>query len=129
MGGSRFICTQSLTSSTARKICVATVILTSLRWQGYAAPLLALINNDIGPDPRYTWIALVYNVALAIFLAPLGRLSDIFGRRYFFIGGGVIGIVGSIVCATAKTIPVLIGGNVLLGICSATQMSFHFVLG
>jgi MFS family permease len=90
---------------------------------------LAIINEDLGPDPRYTWISLVYNTALAIFLAPLGRLSDIFGRRYFFIGGGVLGVVGSIVCATANSIPMLIGGNVLLGVCSASQMSFHFVLG
>ncbi|KAL2212630.1 MFS general substrate transporter [Sarocladium strictum] len=96
---------------------------------GYAAPVLAQINADIGPDPRYTWISLVYNAALACFITPLGRLSDIFGRRYFFIGGGIIGVVGSVVCATAQTIPVLIGGNVLLGICSATQMSFHFVMG
>lgn len=71
----------------------------------------------------------MYNAALAIFITPLGRLSDIFGRRYFFIGGGLIGVVGSVVCATAQSIPVLIGGNVLLGICSATQMSFHFVMG
>lgn len=38
-------------------------------------------------------------------------------------------MVGSIVCATATSIPILIGGNVLLGVCSATQMSFHFVIG
>lgn len=71
----------------------------------------------------------MYNAALAIFLAPLGRLTDIFGRRYFFIAGGLIGVIGSIVCATASSVPILIGGNVLLGICSSTQMSFHFVLG
>ncbi|CAG9993119.1 unnamed protein product [Clonostachys byssicola] len=96
---------------------------------GYAAPILTQINADLGPDARYTWISLVYNAALAIFLAPLGRLTDIFGRRYFFIGGGLIGVAGSIVCATSTSIPMLIGGNVLLGICSATQMGFHFVLG
>jgi hypothetical protein len=73
------------------------------------APLLGNINEDLGPDPRYIWIALVYNAVLTVFLAPVGRLSDIFGRRYFFIGGGVIGVVGSVVCATAKSIPVLIG--------------------
>ena len=97
--------------------------------QGYAAPILGIINADLGPDPRYIWISLVYTAVLAICLAPLGRLTDIFGRRYFFVGGGVIGVVGSIVCATATSIPMLIAGNVLLGICSATQMSFHFVLG
>jgi MFS family permease len=74
-----------------------------------AAPLLGTINEDLGPDPRYLWIALVYNAVVTVCLAPIGRLSDIFGRRYFFIVGGVFGVVGSIVCATAKSIPILIG--------------------
>ncbi|KAF2007579.1 MFS general substrate transporter [Amniculicola lignicola CBS 123094] len=77
----------------------------------------------------YAWISLVYNAVLAVFLSPVGRLSDIFGRRYFFVGGGVVGIIGSIVCATAKDIPTLIGGNVLLAAATATQLSFHFVIG
>ena len=76
---------------------------------GYASPILAQINADIGPDPRYVWISLVYNCCLAVFLAPVGRLSDLFGRRYFFIGGGVIGVIGTIVCATAKNILTMIG--------------------
>ncbi|EON67606.1 hypothetical protein W97_06974 [Coniosporium apollinis CBS 100218] len=96
---------------------------------GYAAAILTQINNDLGPDPRFTWVSLVYNACLAVCLAPVGRLSDIFGRRWFFIGGGVISVAGSIVCATATSIPMLIGGNVLLGIATATQLSFHFVMG
>ncbi|KJR86888.1 siderophore iron transporter [Sporothrix schenckii 1099-18] len=96
---------------------------------GYAAPILAQINDDLGPDPRYIWISLVYNAVLAVGLALVGRLSDIFGRRYWFIGGGAVGVVGAIVCATAKTIPVLVGGNVLLGLATSTQLSFHFVMG
>jgi hypothetical protein len=76
---------------------------------GYPAPILADINRDIGPDPRYIWISLIYNCCLAIFLAIVGRLSDIFGRRYFLIGFAGISVVGCIVCATAKNIPVLIG--------------------
>lgn len=75
----------------------------------YAAPVLTQINEDIGPDGRYVWISLVYNTALAVCLAIVGRLSDIFGRRYFFIGGGVLSVVGSVICAKANSIPVLIG--------------------
>lgn len=96
---------------------------------GYAAPILGIINEDIGPDARYTWISLVYNAALAVCIAPLGRITDIFGRRYWFIGSGLLSVVGSIVCATAKSIPVLIGGNVLLGVGTAAQLSFHYVVG
>jgi len=95
----------------------------------FIAPLLGVINNDIGPDPNYVWISYIYNAAIAVAFPVVGRLSDIFGRRYFFIGGGVLGLIGAIVAATAKTIPVLIGGNVLLGLSTATQLSYHYVLG
>lgn len=75
---------------------------------GFAAPILTVINADIGPDDRYVWISLVYNAVLAVFLSPVGRLSDIFGRRYFFVGGAVVAVVGSVVCATAQSITVLV---------------------
>jgi hypothetical protein len=33
---------------------------------GYAAPLLATINADLGPDPMFVWVSLVYNVTLSV---------------------------------------------------------------
>jgi MFS family permease len=82
---------------------------------GFAAPILGIINADLGPDDRYTWISLVYNAVLAVFLSPVGRLSDIFGRRWFFIVGAGVAVVGSIVCATAKDIVTLVCYHPFLG--------------
>jgi MFS family permease len=76
---------------------------------GYAAPLLGTINAELGSDPMFVWVSLVYNVTLAVGLVLVGRLSDIFGRRYFFIGGQVIAVLGCIVCAKATSVPMLIG--------------------
>jgi hypothetical protein len=76
---------------------------------GYAAPLLSTINADLGPDPMFVWVSLVYNVTLSVGLVLVGRLSDIFGRRYFFIGGQIIAVLGCIVCAKASSVPMLIG--------------------
>lgn len=39
-----------------------------------------------------------------------GRLSDIFGRRYFFIGGATLGLVGFVISGTAKNLSTIIGG-------------------
>jgi MFS family permease len=44
-------------------------------------------------------------VGLAVGLLLVGRLSDIFGRRWFFIGGTILGAIGAAVAGTAKTIP------------------------
>ena len=44
------------------------------------------------------------------------------------ITGTLFAIIGSIICATANSILVLIGGNVFLGSASAFQLSFSYVL-
>ena len=59
----------------------------------------------------------------------MSRLTDIFGRRYFFIGGAVLGVVGSIICSQAKSVPVLIGGQTLIGLSAAGGYSYTFVVG
>ncbi|KPI36578.1 putative MFS-type transporter YusP [Cyphellophora attinorum] len=94
---------------------------------GYAAPILGVIDADIGPSPYLTWVAIVYTLCVAVGLTLVGRLTDLFGRRYFFIGGSILGTAGSIVCATAGSINTLIGGTTLIGLGAATQLSFHFV--
>ena len=94
-----------------------------------AAPILLVINADVGPNPNFVWIALGYTLPLAIGQTLIGRLSDLFGRRYFFIVGSTIALVGSIVCATAKNVPAIIGGTVLIGVGAASQLSVVFVMG
>ncbi|KAK4998648.1 hypothetical protein LTR66_002152 [Elasticomyces elasticus] len=98
---------------------------------GYAlvAPLLGEINADIGPSPNLTWVALAYLLCSAIVFLLVGRLSDIFGRRWFFIVGSVIGLIGSILGATAQSIDQLIGAEVFIGIAAGFQVSFFWVVG
>jgi MFS family permease len=59
----------------------------------------------------------------------VGRISDIFGRRWIFIGGAALGVIGSIVSATAQSISTLIGGMTLIGISASTQLSYYYVMG
>jgi len=95
----------------------------------YAAPILGVINADIGPTKNYVWISYVNSTSMAVTYPLLGRLSDIFGRRYFFIGGAIFSVIGSTIASRSQSIPELIGANVFLGIGSATQLSFGFVVG
>ena len=93
------------------------------------APVLLQINVAVGPSPNIIWMALVYTLGLAIGLTLVGRLTDLFGRRWFFIGGTLLGCLGAIVCSTAKTLPVLIGGQTLVGLSACTGYSYAFVMG
>lgn len=95
---------------------------------GTIAPLLGVINEDLGPDPSYTWIGLVYILTLGLGQLFCGRFSDLFGRRWFFIGASALSLIGCIVSATAKTIPTLIGATVLVGFAASGQQSYTYVL-
>lgn len=50
-----------------------------------------------------------------------GRLSDIFGRRYFMLTGAALGMVGCIVGATGKSIGQMIGSGIIFGLASGFQ--------
>ena len=93
------------------------------------APLLGVINEDIGPSTNIIWVALVYLLCQAVFFLIVSRLSDIFGRRWFFITGSVIGLIGSIFGATAQNVNQLIGAEVFIGIAAGFQISFFWVVG
>ena len=92
------------------------------------APILISIGETIGPDPNIVWVSLASNLAQAVTLTMTGRLSDVFGRRYFQVLGTALALIGCIIGATAKTVNVLIGANVLVGIGSATQVSSPYLI-
>ncbi|KAL4861926.1 hypothetical protein BDV12DRAFT_203537 [Aspergillus spectabilis] len=94
----------------------------------FAAPMLALINQEIGPSPDITWVSLTYTLTIAVGLTIIGRMTDIFGRRYIFIGGGVLGTVGSIICSRALSVNTLIAGMTLIGLAASTQVSYFYVM-
>ncbi|CAK7240395.1 MAG: hypothetical protein STHCBS139747_001834 [Sporothrix thermara] len=96
---------------------------------GFAAPILTTINADIGPSPNIAWVALVYTLTSSVMLTIIGRVSDIFGRRWMFTGGTFLGIIGAVVCATAHSVKTLIGGMTIIGIAAATQLSYYYVMG
>lgn len=112
------------------------------------APLLADINADIGPSTSYVWISLSYQLVLGIgceYPYPysrvcarsrasrnslssgtlVGRVTDIFGRRWVFTGGSFLAVIGNIVCATAPTIGTLVGGMTIVGAGRPMSASFR----
>ena len=85
---------------------------------------LAVINVDIGPSTNITWVSLGYTLGLSVGFLVIGRLSDIFGRRWFLILGNLLALIGSIVSGTATTVDQVVGGSVLAGLAGAVQLQF-----
>ncbi|OTA98955.1 hypothetical protein M426DRAFT_325562 [Hypoxylon sp. CI-4A] len=93
------------------------------------AAVITAINADIGPSANSSLFSIVWTVCNCISILLFGRLSDRFGRRWLAIGANLLGIIGGIVAATSKTMDVLIGANVLLGLASGPPASYPLLTG
>lgn len=73
----------------------------------------------VGGAQEASWIA---NGSFLLTLAcgPIfGSLADRLGKKWFIVGGCVIGVVGSFVSSAGKDVNTIIGGNILVGIANA----------
>ena len=61
------------------------------------------------------WVLDAYNLTYALLLLTGGLLSDLYGRRRLFLLGSAIFTGGSVICAGAPDIAVLIGGRAIAG--------------
>jgi MFS family permease len=66
-----------------------------------------------------SWLATGFLLASAVAVPLLGRLGDIFGRRRLLLVGLGAFTVGSLICALAGSIGVLIAGRIVQGIGAA----------
>ncbi|OBT82408.1 hypothetical protein VE02_08399 [Pseudogymnoascus sp. 03VT05] len=110
---------------------IATCLAQISGYLGWVLPAntLTLINESLGGSPNITWVALAWTLGFAVGLALVGRLSDIFGRRWFFIGSSLMALVGNIIGASAQSVNQLIGTNCLNGLAAAGQLSFNVAIG
>ncbi|KAF2396251.1 trichothecene efflux pump [Trichodelitschia bisporula] len=93
------------------------------------ANTLMLINADIGPDPNIGWVATCWTLGCSVGFLLVGRLSDIFGRKWMVLGTQVLSTVAMILGATAHSINQLIAATLLNGLASAGQLSHGIIIG
>lgn len=88
------------------------------------ATALGSILADLGGVENYIWITSAYAVAVLAGMPIFGKLSDMYGRKRFFLFGIIVFLIGSALCGIAQTVPQLaiyraiqgIGGGALLPI-------------
>jgi MFS family permease len=74
-----------------------------------------------GPTNYYNWILSSYTISVSVALPLSGGLSDIFGRKPFFLVGTVISLIGTAIALAAKNVPMVITGMVFKGIGAGSQ--------
>ncbi len=56
---------------------------------------------------RYPWVATAYLLSSTIAVPIFGKLSDIYGRKWFFLAGTMLFVVASALCGAAGTLTIL----------------------
>ncbi len=85
------------------------------------------IIADLGGFDRFTWVTTAYLVASTTAVPIVGRLTDIYGRKAFFVGGIVVFLVGSALAGLSQTMNQLIAFRALQGIGGGVIMANSFV--
>jgi EmrB/QacA subfamily drug resistance transporter len=84
--------------------------------QTIVAPALPAIGASLGDIENLSWVITAYLLAATAATPLFGKLSDIHGRRSLMLLGIGIFIAGSVICALAPTIGVLVLGRAVQGI-------------
>ena len=84
--------------------------------QTIVAPALPAIGRSLGGIDDLSWVVTAYLLAATVATPLFGKLSDIYGRRALLLAAIVIFVAGSVACALAPTIWVLILARALQGI-------------
>ena len=123
--------TDSLTSSPASAPLVATenkrnillvfaglmvaMLLASLDQMIFSTALPTIVGELHGVD-HMLWVTTAYILASTIMLPIYGKLGDLVGRKYLFIGAIALFIIGSVIGGLAPDMSWLIGGRAVEGL-------------
>jgi len=88
--------------------------------QSLVVPALPTLQKELDTTPTgVTWVFTAYLVAAAVATPIVGRLGDMFGKKRTSVL--VLGVLcfGTLVCALATTLPMLIAGRAIQGVGGA----------
>ncbi|BBH18949.1 MFS transporter [Paenibacillus baekrokdamisoli] len=68
------------------------------------ATAMSTIVGELGGVDKYVWVTSAYLVAEMAGMPIFGKLSDMYGRKRFFVFGIIVFMIGSALCGTADSI-------------------------
>ena len=81
---------------------------------------LPAIQKEFSADAvLLSWIATSYLLAVAVFLVPIGKIADIYGRKKIFLTGLIVYVLASVISVLAKSVQSLIFFRVFQGLGAA----------
>lgn len=87
----------------------------------------AVVATSLGDPTRAAWYVSLYTITVTIAFMVCGANSDLFGRRWFIVGGNLILFVGFIVGGTAKNNTSMLAAMSLIGFVSCINANTSYV--
>ena len=85
------------------------------------------IITDLGGLDRFTWVVTAYLVASTTAVPIVGKLSDIHGRKSFYIAGIAVFLTGSVLAGQSQTMNQLIAFRAIQGLGGGVMMAIALV--
>src|SRR6202171_5142239 len=76
--------------------------------QTIVATALPTVVADLGGAGHQSWVVTSYLLASTIVTAIVGKLGDLFGRKFVFQGSVVFFLAGSVLCGLAQSVSLLV---------------------
>ena len=95
------------------------LFLTVMDQSGVNIALPRIAEHFSADIPTVQWITLGYVLATSALFMPMGRISDIVGRKYVYMGGFVVFVAAAAVGGSAETLSVVVASKIVQGIGSA----------
>ncbi|MFC3749348.1 MDR family MFS transporter [Paenibacillus sp. GCM10012306] len=92
------------------------------------ASAMGTIVADLGGLDKIVWVTSAYMVMVMAGTPIFGKLSDMYGRKRFFMFGLIVFLVGSALCGTATTITQLSLYRAVQGIGGGALMPIAFTI-
>jgi multidrug resistance protein len=86
------------------------------------------IITDLGGFSQYTWVFTSYIITETIALPLTGKLSDMYGRKWFLIVGAGIFTLGSLLCGLSQSMTQLILFRGLQGVGFGAISALGFII-
>jgi len=92
------------------------------------ATAMGTIVSDLGGFDKFVWVTASYMVAVMAGMPIYGKLSDMYGRKRFFIFGLIVFLIGSSLCGLAQTMEQLILFRAIQGIGGGALLPISFTI-
>ncbi len=90
--------------------------------QTIVGPGMPRIVADLGGMDHYSWVATSAMLVSAVSVPIVGKFSDLYGRRGFYLAGLAVFMLGALVCGLAVNFWMLVAGRAIQGLGMGTLM-------